>query len=209
MKELLEGLKELRQNRKKVGLYKAAFWLLFFIFLIIIYYIPTGTTTKKTYTNNKPEEKIEDDNKINNYSFEYKIDNTTYTGNVNDTNIELVSDECSFYITDDKTLMDKEACVLPDYTYLNMNTLDELLSRSELDSKKSYKDGKEEYEYTSNINDEIINIIYIKNTDDTIDADIKFSNKEIIVHYYNFNNTSISFDLEKYKYEYKEVENEY
>ena len=204
MKDLIEKYKEFKTDRRKVGLYKLGFWIIFFVFLIILYNIPTGSKKTKTYNNNDnidTQEEIMDK-----YAFSYKVNDIEYTGTYYENSIELISDTCSFYLTDDKVYTNKEDCLIPDYTYLNINNMEELRNNSELESEKSYKDGKEEYEYTSENN---LKLTYIKNTDNTINADMVLEDKEISIYYYDFNKVELSFDSEKYLYELKEVENEY
>ena len=208
MKDFFEKYKEFKSNRRLVGLAKLLLWLVFFAIVIAIYYIPTGSNKPSEYNNsnyNEPISKIEED--VNDkYAYSYKINNKEYTGIFYENNIELIGDTCSFYITTDKVLMDHENCVIPDYTYLNISIVEELRNNLELDSTTSYKDGKEEYKYTSENN---ISLIYIKNKDEWIDANIVFEDKEISIHYYDFNNVSLSLDSDKYLYELKEVKNEY
>ena len=158
--------------------------------------------------NNKDTNDIieKKDDVIDKYTFSYKIDGIEYTGTYYEDNMEIIGDTCSFYLSDDKVYTDKEGCLIPDYTYLNINNLDELRLNLELDATTSYKDGKEEYKYTSENN---ICLIYIKNSDKTIDANIVLEDKEISITYSNFDDVELSFDSNKYLYELKEVENEY
>lgn len=207
MNDFLEKYRELKQNRKKFGLYRLGFWLIFLVIVVFLYYIPTGYVSNKSYNSNKKEEVKEDT--INNYSFKYIIDEKEYSGSYVDNTIELIGDDCSFYIIDNNIFMDKEICILPDYKYVDINNLNELIEHAKLNSTTSYTDGKEEYKYIKEENDIKTEITYTKNKDNTIDIDIYVDEKETKINYFDINNINISFDSGKYKYEYKEVENEY
>lgn len=206
MKNLIENYKEFKNNRRKVGLYKLGFWIVFFIFLIILYNIPTGSKNETPYNNDSNDVIEKKDGVIDKYAFSYKVDGLEYTGTYYENNLEIVGESCSFYLTDDKVFTNKEDCLIPDYTYLNISNLDELRVNLELESTTSYKDGKEEYKYTSENN---VKLTYVKNSDETINADIILEDKEISITYSSFDDVELSFDSNKYLYELKEVENEY
>ena len=209
MKEYFEKYKEFKSNRRLVGISKLVLWLVFFAIIIVIYYIPTSEKSSSEYNSsnnnnndynkpiNKKTEPINDK-----YAFEYKTDNMEYKGTFYENNIELIGDMCSFYITDAKVFANQENCIVPDYTYLNISIVEDLKNNLELQSTTSYKDGQEEYKYT---NDNNMSLIYTKKSDEWIDANIVFDGKEISIHYYDFDNVTITLDSSKYQYELKEV----
>ena len=209
MKEYLERYKEFSENRRRMGTIKLSFWVIFFGILLLIYYFPSNSNKKHIPPKTENKEEQQEDIKITNYSFNYTLNEEIYSGYYYEGNIELIGEKYSFYITDNKILSNQEDAIMPDYTYLDINKVNDLIENSELEATTSYKDGKEEYKYINTSDNEKIIINYMSNNDDTINVHLEYNDNDIDIYYYNINKTNITFEENKYIYELKEVEHEY
>lgn len=207
MKNFLENYNKFKENRRAVGFSKLGFWVLFFGMIIFIaIFSGKGNSSTIPSKEEKKEEPIENKEEINSYDFEYIFNDKKYSGTFYNYEMEIIGQNESFYILKDKILTSNQNSIIPDYKYLDINELKNIITNLEPDSTTKYKDGKMEYTYVI----DLLTIKYIDNLDNTFKAIIDYPNNNLEIDFYNINKTSLKFDEEIYKFDYnKEENNEY